>query len=174
MAVQSAHSYLILETEIHSVLSSRCPTDILRLLPAKRFLVLKKSPKLYCWLVTNLETTAKSMIQLPELCNNYYSTVNAQRETAAPWVFAYRKTYQSPFICHRDEAEECIAHKACKKPGREPGWFHCMQKGSISPTWGDRRQLSWLKKRDCQVLGSLFQKQGQGKPMWKLHYLASI
>lgn len=101
-------------------------------------------------------------------------TVIAQGETAAPWVFVNRKTYQSPFICHRDEAEECIAHKACKKPGREPVWFHCMQKGRISPSCGDRRQLSWLKKRDCKVLGSLFQRRGQRKPMWKLHYLVSI
>ena len=67
LSIWRAHSYFIFERNIHSILFSGCPTEIVRLHLAKGFLglVLNKSLKPYCQSVTNTETKNRPSIQRP-------------------------------------------------------------------------------------------------------------
>lgn len=146
---------------MHNIFLSGCPTEILRLYPAKGFpgLALNKSLKPYCQSVTNPELKTRPSIQLQNQCTEQKESPSLHEEKQLHGPLHNGKLTKALPI--RKKQKNVSHTKRAIGPEEVPELISCYAKGWHSFQPG--RQETLTEKRDCQILGFFFLLQCQRK-----------
>lgn len=159
MTIQSAHSYLILQTEIHSILSLRCPTVILRLLPAERFPVLKKT---YCWLGTN-QKTQPNLSSSTQTCEMTITHCHCTRRNSSSMGVCKQENLPKSFHLPRGWSRRMYCAQSLQEAWERACLISLYAEGENFPVLWRQEAAFTVEEKSLQGAGKSFPKAGPTK-----------